>query len=243
MDYPFRSAVVGGFNKQDVLKFLEEQARQAAQTQQEIQSRLDEAERQRETYRQERDSLTQELDEARRELDIAHQAGADAEARLNQTLDDLSTSRKQAEQLAREVERLRQERDEARLELDEVRPDAQAYLELKERTAGVELDAHRRAHAIQEKAEREAQKARCQVEQWLQRMAREYDFLCSQVETTVSHAASELEKAGVRLDQLNELMSGHADALDGVRKAYGETDPDRVEAPMPIDEESGLTHE
>ena len=30
MDHPFRSAAVGGFNKQDVLTFLEAQAKQAA---------------------------------------------------------------------------------------------------------------------------------------------------------------------------------------------------------------------
>ena len=43
-----------------------------------------------------------------------------------------------------------------------------AYTQLKERTAGVELEAHRRAQAIQEKAEGDARKVRRQVEQWLQ---------------------------------------------------------------------------
>ena len=119
---------------------------------------------------------------------------------------------------------------------DAVWPDAQAYIELKERTAGVELEAHRRAQAIQAKAEEDAQKARRQVEQWLKRMGREYDALCTQVETTVSHAASELEKAGAGLERLNELMSGQGTALEGVRRAYDETNLGRPEAPMPIDE-------
>ena len=30
MDHPFRSAPLGGFNKQDVFAFLEEQSKQAA---------------------------------------------------------------------------------------------------------------------------------------------------------------------------------------------------------------------
>ena len=68
-------------------------------------------------------------------------------------------------------------------------------------------------------------------------MAREYDGLCSQVEATVSHAASELEKAGVCLGQLTELMGSQDDALEGLRRAYDATDPGRPEAPMPIDEE------
>ena len=46
MDHPFRSAALGGFNKQDVLSFLEEQSKQSAQAQQWIQGQLDEANRQ-----------------------------------------------------------------------------------------------------------------------------------------------------------------------------------------------------
>ena len=33
MDHPFRSAAVGGFNRQDVLSFLETQSKQTAQVQ------------------------------------------------------------------------------------------------------------------------------------------------------------------------------------------------------------------
>ena len=41
MDHPFRSAALGGFNKQDVLSFLEEQAKQSAKAQQTLQGRLE----------------------------------------------------------------------------------------------------------------------------------------------------------------------------------------------------------
>ena len=68
MDHPFRSAAVGGFNKQDVLTFLEAQAKQAAQTQQDFQTRLEEAEQQRDALRQERDSLSAQLEQRGREL-------------------------------------------------------------------------------------------------------------------------------------------------------------------------------
>ena len=63
MDHPFRSAAVGGFNKQDVLTFLEAQARQAAQAQQELSGRLEEAEHQCEALRRERDDLSAQLEE------------------------------------------------------------------------------------------------------------------------------------------------------------------------------------
>ena len=236
MDHPFRSAAVGGFNRQDVLAYLEERAKLAAQAEQKLQDQLDEVSHQAEALRRERDGLRCELEETRRELEAARQRRDSLSAQLEQRGRELSACQERAEGAERELEKARGERDEARGRLASVTPDAQAYVQLKERTAGVELEAHRRAQAIQAKAEEDAQKARRQVEQWLKRMGREYDALCTQVETTVSHAASELEKAGAGLERLNELMSGQGTALEGVRRAYDETNLGRPEAPMPIDE-------
>lgn len=236
MEHPFRSAAIGGFNKQDVLDFLEAQAKQTAQAQQELQGRLEESERQGESLRRELDEANRQLEAVRRALEEAGQAREELAGQLERANEAASGSRQEASRLAGELEQARRERDEMRAQRDAVWPDAQAYIELKERTAGVELEAHRRAQAIQAKAEEDAQKARRQVEQWLKRMGREYDALCTQVETTVSHAASELEKAGAGLKRLNELMSGQGTALEGVRRAYDETNLGRPEAPMPIDE-------
>ena len=236
MEHPFRSAAIGGFNKQDVLDFLEAQAKQTAQAQQELQGRLEESERQGESLRRELDEANRQLEAVRRALEEAGQAREELAGQLERANEAASGSRQEASRLAGELEQARRERDEMRAQRDAVWPDAQAYIELKERTAGVELEAHRRAQAIQAKAEEDAQKARRQVEQWLKRMGREYDALCTQVETTVSHAASELAKAGAGLERLNELMSGQGTALEGVRRAYDETNLGRPEAPMPIDE-------
>ena len=68
MDHPFRSAALGGFNKQDVLSFLEEQSKQSAQAQQWIQGQLDEANRQVDISRREGEEARQQLEEVRREL-------------------------------------------------------------------------------------------------------------------------------------------------------------------------------
>ena len=48
MEHPFRTAAIGGFNRQDVLDFLEEQAKQAARLHQEMQGQLEESQRQAE---------------------------------------------------------------------------------------------------------------------------------------------------------------------------------------------------
>ena len=57
MEHPFRSAAIGGFNKEDVLEFLETQAKQSARAQEELQGQLEECRSQAETLRQERDEL------------------------------------------------------------------------------------------------------------------------------------------------------------------------------------------
>ena len=69
MDHPFRSAAVGGFNRQDVLAYLEERAKLAAQAEQKLQDQLDEVNHQAEALRRERDGLRCELEETRRELE------------------------------------------------------------------------------------------------------------------------------------------------------------------------------
>ena len=237
MEHPFRSAAFGGFNKQDVLDFLEEQAKQSAQAQQALPDQLAESERQEGALRRESGELRRQLEEVRRELETALRDRDSLRDRLAQAEQELSASQARADGLAQELEEVRRELDQAQTRTQALEPDAQAFAQLKERTAGVELDAHRRAQAIQEKAEGNAQKLRRQTEQWLARLAREYDALRSQVETTISHAASELEKAELCLDQVGQLMASQETALEGLSAAYDRTDPSRVDAPVPLPEE------
>lgn len=237
MDHPFRSAAVGGFNKQDVLSFLEEQAKQTAQTQQQLSERLEGAERRADSLRQEGEDLRRQLEEARRETEALRQERDSLTVRLERVNFDWNASQEQLERTRRELEQTQREREELRVQLEAVIPDAQAFVQLKERTAGVELDAHRRAQAVQEKADSDAQRTRRQVNQWLQRLGREYEALRSQVEATAAHAASELEKADACLVQVNRMLGDQETALEQLVQAYNKTDLDRVEAPVPLPEE------
>ena len=126
---------------------------------------------------------------------------------------------------------------ELRGRLGALEPDAQAYVQLKERTAGVELEAHRRAQSIQAQAEEEVRRLRQRTDQWLQRLGREYDELRTQVETTISHAADQLDRAGRYLSRASDLMEEQNLSLESLSQTYAETDPERVAPPMPIPEE------
>ena len=92
MDHPFRSAALGGFNKQDVLTFLEEQAKQTAQAQQQLQEQLEESGRQLELLRQEKADLNGRLEQARMELEALRQERDSLDSQLKQTRQELSGS-------------------------------------------------------------------------------------------------------------------------------------------------------
>ena len=209
MDHPFRSAAFGGFNRQDVLDYLEKTAAENARKQQELQRRLEEAE------------------EDRRKL-------ASQESDQEERVTILNRDREEAQ--SRELEELRRERDSLRRRVAELEPGAAAYTAVKERAAGVELEAHCRAQNVLNEADRQARELRRGMEQWLGRVQVEYDALRSEVESTVSHAADQLEKAGKCLEQMTALLADQDVALEELSRAYDSTDREKVPAPMPLTE-------
>lgn len=221
MDHPFRSAAVGGFNRQDVLDYLEKTALENKQCQQELEKQLEqqnqeleqlrrraaELEEREAIFNRERESMTRELEQTKEEL------------RDIQELEQLQ---------AEELTQLRQERDQLRARVTALEPDAAAYAAVKDRTAGMELQAHCRAHAVKEEADQQARKVHQQMEQWLHQMQKEYDELRSQVEATVSHAAGELQKAGRCLEQVNHLLGEQEVTLEEIARGYSESQSGKV---------------
>jgi len=229
MDHPFRSAAIGGFNRQDVLTYLENITKESAQQKQAVQDELEQAQAQAAR-------LDGELSELRARFAAAEQEKETLRQQLEQANVALTGSRGENTRLTAELTEAGQELEQLRGQIAALQPDAQAYRELKERTAGVELEAHRRAQTIQEKAEGDARQLRRQMEKWMQRVSREYDSLRTEVETTVSHADAQLDKAGRCLEQATELLNEREVALESLAQAYAETDPARAAAPMPLSE-------
>ena len=148
----------------------------------------------------------------------------------------LEASREREEAQSRELEELRRERDSLRRRVAELEPGAAAYTAVKERAAGVELEAHCRAQNVLNEADGQARELRRGMEQWLGRVQVEYDALRSEVESTVSHAADQLEKAGKCLEQVTALLADQDVALEELSRAYDSTDREKVPAPMPLTE-------
>ena len=230
MDHPFRSAVFGGFNLQDVLTYLENTAKESAQRQAELEKKLDEAQ----TLSTQHDA---QLAEQAEQLARLRQENQELQSQLEQANQALSASRTQCSQHSGDLEAARRELEELKERTASLEPDAAAYAAVKDRTAGIELDAHRRAQAIQDQAEEQARRLRVQTEQWLRELGLAYDALRSEVESTVSHAADQLEKANKCLDRMTALLSDQDVALEALSQAYDNTDPEKVPAPVPLNED------
>lgn len=235
-EHQFRNAVVGGFNRQDVLDFLEASSQAHVQQVQELQHTLEEVRCQctkqqedAQQCREELEGLTRQLQEAQQQLEESQKALSECQTLRSQDQAELEEARRELEQLRGELEAQRQLN--ARLA-----DDAAAYAAVKERSAGVELDAHRRAQLVLDQGNHQALELRRQMEQWLGRVSREYDSLRSQVDATVSHAADELSGVQKALDQIVQLLSDQDIALEALAEAYAKEEPQRVAAPMPIAE-------
>ena len=229
MDHTFRSAALGGFNRQDVLTYLEKISREAAEQQQQVLQQLEEI---RDENARQRDQLTEQQEQ----LGALENENQELRVSLEKVQAELRSSQNQNMQLAARAAGAEQELTRVRAEADGLRPDAEAYRTVKDRTAGVELEAHRRAETIQAQAKEQAQELHRQVEQWMAQVTREYESLRTQIESTVSQAAAQLEQAGRHMGEACARLGEQDVALKTLAQEYTETDASRVAAPMPLEE-------
>lgn len=198
MEQQFRSAAIGGFNRQDVLTYIETSAR---------------------AHAQEMEALRQELDQAKRDLEDARARAVSAETER----DDLAPRAAQMEKSTAELESKRSGLAAAERELKELRarvamlePKAEAYEAVKDKTAGIELEAHQRARKVVEEAQKEADALRAQTEQWLAKVRGSYERMRTDVEAAITHAASELERAGKAVSGVGSQFREHDAAMQAL---------------------------
>lgn len=182
--YSIKSVAFGGFDKQDVIRYIEQAAEQAAAAQKSLQSENDSLQAQVSALQQEVSSLKAKLEEA-----------AALQKQLQSELARESAARQELEllkPLQEEVSRLKQE-------ADVLRPDAEAYAQFRERIGAIECEARKRA------ADLEAATVG-QLQQTVDLFRAQYQVLMSSFETTASHVNSELRKVEVNLTQLPRAM-------------------------------------
>ena len=213
MEHLFRNAAFNGFNRQDVMSYLEKITEQNT--------------RELEEQRDHNQSLQMQLDETNRKLDEAVRGREQAENQLNMLRSRLEQAEKELAALREkelnwdaQLDSLQEENLQLLAQVEKLEPDAQAYSAVKERTAGMELQAHRRAQDVEQQAQEYARKLRDKMEQWLAAVEQQYDALRHEVESTVSHAADQLGKAGQSLEKVNQLMEEQNVELKLLTQSY-----------------------
>lgn len=184
MDYPIRNVAFGGFDRQDVVRYLESFSRTAAEEKQTLQAENDRLNARTEELEQENRELRTQLEEARAQS-----------ASLQKEL-DRETARREALEALRELE---VENTRLRAEASALRRDAEAYARFRERVGSIECEARERADALEAGA---SEKMRQTMLQFQER----YQELIRIIESTAGHVTGELRKVEVNLSQLPRAM-------------------------------------
>ena len=181
----------------------------------------------------------------------AAQAQTEAKEKELQALrGELAAAHKEAEERKLEIFLLEEELEkakqrladtEARLKESEEKlakagPAAAAYEKVKDRTAGIELEAHCRAQAVQAEAEERIRKTRAEVEQWLNRVQGNYGRLRADMDAAVSRACGELDQVRQTLEQISGELARQDEGLDKLTKSCCAELTHRAPDPLPLDE-------
>ena len=189
----FRTATFGGFQKQDVLSYIESSNQAHVE-------KLEQLQRERDELAREKEELAAQAEQALKNLS----------ARLAQVRKEAEALRTGADDQKAKLEQAAAQLAQANARLAQAEPAAAAYAQIKDRTAGIELEAHCRAQEVQQAAEEKVQRAHTEVSQWLHKVQAGYDLLRSDMEGAVSRATQELDK----LHQMVEQLSSHFDSQD-----------------------------
>ena len=229
----FRTVAFGGFHKQDVLDYITSSSK-------EYQNQIAGLKEQAESAQREREELAEKAESA----EAARQERAAECERLSAALTERTAALEQAE---RELAALKAEHEtaSARLaELEEKLPgleeDATAYAALKDRTATIELEAHRKAQETMEEATAQAAKIRSELESWLRRVQSGYQHLRTDVSATVTHLTGELERGKKTLEETVPVFQQYDEALTEILKCERVSVGPKAPEPLPLEEEENV---
>lgn len=221
-DHQFRNAMFGGFNRQDVLDYLTSAA---------------------EKNNEELNALKERCEGLEKDLESSRDESANLKTQLEQTVQERDEFKHQAEQLTIEIARVSTADQAKAAELEEkntqlaqlqaelarlqelvskISPDAEAYAAIKDRTAGMELEAHRRAQSVEARARIMAGDLQRQMEQWMAKVSQQYTDLRSEVEASVERANQQILSASDSLSRVNTLLEEQQTALKDVVDSYAD---------------------
>ena len=177
----FKTVTFGGFAKQDVIDYIEKNARDSAAAQEKLQQENEELRTEVETLRLQVTGLKSRLDALNAES-----------ARLSAELEKETQRRRELEPLEPETARLAGE-------VERLRPDAEAYAQFRERIGAIECEARKRAADLESATV-------TRLEGMVAQFREKYQELAAMFDSTAAHVTGELRKVEVNLAQLPRAM-------------------------------------
>ena len=183
-----KSVMFGGFDKQDVIQYIEKTAKESAETLHTLQEENQELREQVETLTRQNEELQARVnhlseDQKQLEQDLAQEKG---------THEELEPLKPEVDRLTAEVERLT-------AEAEALRPDAEAYARFRERMGAIECESRKRAADLEDATANQMLKT-------LNQFRGEYQELMHVFETAAAYVNGELRKVEVNLTQLPRAM-------------------------------------
>lgn len=229
-EYQFRTAAFGGFQKQDVMNYIEAAAKEHSEKVEALQKELDQLRQGREEL-EKRSAGEEERSAA---LSAENQRLTEELAARSKALEE---ARAEAEQKDRRLADAETVIAQLREKLRVTEPAAAAYESIKDRTAGVELEAHHRAQIIEDQAREKARVTAQALEQWLSKVQAGYDRLRTDLDATIAHAAGELERVNKSLCGLTTEFDEHDAVLEKLVEEYKNSSGPHPPKPLPLDGE------
>lgn len=192
----FKSAAFGGFNKQDVIEYIEKTAAENKTAQEEL--------------RQENNSLKEENQKLKKEVSESSDQFSLLKSQLQQQNEAASDFQNEIAHLRdenAELETLRHQVQELTAQAQIFQPDAEAYRQFRDRIGDIECEARKRAADIE--AETNA-RLKCAVADFREK----YQNLASSFDSASNFVTGELHKVEVNLTQLPRALDQIGTMLD-----------------------------
>ena len=177
----FKSVAFGGFDKQDVIAYIQRTAQEAAEAQEKLR-------RENSALQSENESLSSQLATLRYQLET-----------LRNQCRELEESLTGETALREELEILRPQAEALRREAEVLRPQAEAYARFQGQIGAIECQARERAADLEDETKR-------RLRETAEAFQVQYQALIDVFETAAAHVNSELRKVEVNLIQLPRAL-------------------------------------
>lgn len=191
----FRTVAFGGFDKQDVIRYIEQSAKEAADAQ--------------EALRRENEALRTDAEALRTQVRELEERLA-SETALRERAQAESAER---EDRCRALEGAREEADRLSAQVEQLRPEAEAYARFRDRVGDIECDAHKRAAELEastaERLRRTAETFRVQYTSLMDAFGASADYVTAELrkmEVTLTQLPRAMDRPGAELKELSALL-------------------------------------